>query len=99
MSHNYIAMFTAGEAVYYNGEKLKQELTAKDGKPYKGWIHAPVMNEENAFVVFFPDTKDQDSYVLSGVNLTKARPPRIDKIQTGPIIEHMPTRRRKGEEE
>jgi hypothetical protein len=96
---NYGPIFMPGDAVYYTGEKHKMALTSKEGKPYKGWIHAPVQNEEGAFVVWFPDTKESDSYVLSAANLTKARPPKSEKDKhSGPVVEHMPNRRKASED-
>lgn len=95
---NYGPIFMPGDAVYYTGEKLKEELTSKEGKPYRGWIHAPVLNEEGAFVVWFPDTKESDSYVIGASNLTKARPPK-QKEHSGPVVEHMPNRKKKSEDE
>ncbi len=96
---NYGPIFMPGDAVYYTGEKHKMALTGKEGKPYKGWIHAPVQNEEGAFVVWFPDTKESDSYVLSAANLTKARPPKSEKDKhSGPVVEHMPNRRKASED-
>jgi hypothetical protein len=97
---NHSSLFLQGDAVYYTGNKFKQELSNKEGKPFKGWIHAPVINQDGAFVVWFPDTKGSDSYILSGQNLSKARPPKaVEKDQDGPIIEHMPSRRKRSEEE
>jgi len=96
---NHGPLFMPGDAVYYNGEKFKQELSGKEGKPFRGWIHASVQNEPGAFVVWFPDTKHSDSYVMSAANLTKARPPTLKtEKQTGPVIEHMPSRRKASEE-
>jgi hypothetical protein len=92
-------IFMPGDAVYYTGEKFKQELTNKEGKPFKGWIHAPVLNEEGAWVVWFPDTKEQDSFILSAGHLTKARPPKIERMNDGPVVEHVPSRRKRGEDE
>lgn len=93
---NHGPIFMPGDAVYYTGEKFKQELSNKEGKPFKGWIHAPVQNQPGAFVVWFPDTKEQDSYILSVQNLSKARPPRtVEKQNDGPIVEHMPSRRKR----
>lgn len=94
---NHGPIFMPGDAVYYTGEKFKEELTSKEGKPFRGWIHAPVQNEEGAFVVWFPDTKEQDSYVLSEKNLSKARPPKA-KQHSGPVVEHMPNRRKAAED-
>jgi hypothetical protein len=94
-----ISLFQAGDAVFYNGPRFKQELVAKDGKPFKGWIHATVKNQPGAYVVWFPETKESDSFIMSEANLTKARPPRIDKMDDGVVIEHMPYRRRKSEDD
>lgn len=94
---NYDPIFMPGDAVYYTGEKLKEELTSKEGKPFRGWIHAPVTNEPGAFVVWFPDTKESDSYVIGASNLTKARPPKA-KQHGGPVVEHMPNRRKASED-
>ena len=97
---NHDPIFMPGDAVYYTGEKFKQELSNKEGKPFKGWIHAPVVNQTGAFVVWFPDTKEQDSYILSAGNLSKARPPKaVEKTQEGPLVEHIPNRRKKSEED
>ena len=90
----YGPIYMPGDAVFYTGEKLKQELSSKEGKPYKGWIHASVQGEEGKFVVWFPDTKEQDSYILHASNLTKARPPKVEKGREGPVVEHMPRRRK-----
>jgi hypothetical protein len=96
---NYGPIFMPGDPVYYTGEKHKQALTSKEGKPYRGWIHAPVQNEEGVFVVWFPDTKEQDSYVLSVDNLSKARPPKTEKEKhTGPVVEHVPNRRKQSDD-
>jgi hypothetical protein len=96
---NYGPIFMPGDAVYYTGEKHKQALSNKEGKPFKGWIHAPVGGEEGAFVVWFPDTKESDSYVLSADNLTKARPiVKVEKAHEGPVVEHVPNRRRQSED-
>lgn len=94
---NYGPIFMSGDAVYYSGEKHKEALTSKEGKPYRGWIHAPVLNQENTFVVWFPDTKEQDSYVIHGSLLTKARPPK-SKEHSGPVVEHVPNRRKASED-
>lgn len=97
---NHGPIFMPGDAVYYTGEKHKEALTSKEGKPFRGWIHAPVLNEPGAFVVWFPDTKEQDSYVLDERNLSKARPPKAEKqVAAGPVVEHMPNRRKKGDED
>jgi len=91
-------IFMQGDAVFYVGEKLKQELSGKDGKSHKGWIHARVQGEKNAYVVWFPDTKDSDSFIIDGRNLDKVRPPKVQKgTEGGPDI--MPVRKRKTEED
>jgi len=92
----YGPIFMPGDAVYYTGEKHKQTLSNKEGKPFKGWIHAPVQNEEDVFVVWFPDTKEQDSYVLKAQDLAKARPVKaVEKVHEGPVVEHIPNRRKR----
>lgn len=92
---SYGPIYMPGDAVYYNGEKHKQDLSNKEGKPYKGWIHAAVNGQPGTFVVWFPDTKDQDSYVLHASVLTKARPHKtVEKQHKGPVVEHMPSRRK-----
>lgn len=87
--------FHPGDSVYYTGEKFKTELTNKDGKPFKGWVHAPVLNQPEVFVVEFPDAKEGD-YIMHESRLSKARPPR-GKEHDGPEIQ--PRRRRKAEDE
>lgn len=99
MSHNHGPLFSVGEAVYYTGEKHKQELSNKEGKPYKGWIHWFVNGEPGKWVVWFPDTKEQDSYILHESVLGKARPAKnVEKQHKGPVVEHMPNRRKASEE-
>jgi len=92
---NHAPIFMPGDAVYYTGEKFKMELTSKEGKPYRGWIHAPVTNQPGVFVVEFPDAKEAD-YIIPAARLSKARPPKTEKHE-GPEIQ--PIRRRKTEEE
>lgn len=97
---NHGPIFMPGDAVYYTGEKLKQELTTKEGKPLRGWIHWFVNGEpgeHEKFVVWFPDTKEQDSYIIHRSLLTKARPPK-QKQHSGPVVEHMPNRRKASED-
>lgn len=90
-----VSDFQPGDAVYYQGDKLKQELTSKEGKPYKGWIHALVQNQDDTFVVWFPDTKESDSYIMKASSLSKARPPKVEKVEG---VEVMPIRKRKSED-
>lgn len=97
MNLNHGPIFMQGDCVYYTGEKFREELTSKEGKPFRGWIHASVQNEPGAFVVWFPDTKEQDSYILSARNLSKARPPK-QKEHGGPVVEHIPNRRKASED-
>lgn len=94
MSDN-MPLFMPGDPVYYTGEKFKPELTSKDGKPFKGWIHAPVLNQPGVFVVEFPDAKDPD-YIVGAAHLSRARPAKTEKHE-GPEIQ--PRRRKKAEEE
>lgn len=88
-------IYMAGDPVYYTGEKYKQELTSKDGKPFKGWIHAPVVNQPGVYVVEFPDAKDPD-YIIAASRLSRAKPAKTEKHE-GPEIQ--PRRRKKTEEE
>jgi len=71
-------IFQIGDPVYYCGqnERLKMSLSSKDGKPFKGWIHAPVVNVTGSWVVEYPDRKDYPSYVLSEQDLSKAHTPK-----------------------
>lgn len=92
---NHGPIFMPGEAVYYTGEKFKQELTDKAGKPYKGWIHSKVQNQPDVMVVEFPDLKEPDFIIHSSL-LSKARPPK-GKQHDGPEI--LPPRRSRKPEE
>jgi hypothetical protein len=83
-----------GDRVFYQGEKFKQELT-RDGKPLVGWIHARVEGSARAYIVSFPETKRQDSYIMDINSLTKFRPADNEKYD-GPIVE---PRRMRSEEE
>lgn len=85
------------DPVFYTGEKFRK----LQGK--KGWIHARVVNQENTYVVVFPDTAnrkedqtDTDDYVMSGKVLSKWRPPPGEKKPEGPEVQ---TRRRRQQEE
>ena len=75
MYNNGGEIFQIGDAVYYCGtsERLKASLSSKDGKPCKGWIHAPVLNDPTEWVVEFLDIKGYPSYVLSERDLSKAK--------------------------
>lgn len=95
---NFDPIFMPGDKVFYNGEKLKQELT-REGKSLTGWIHASVQNEPGAWVVFFPETKEQDSYILSAKNLTHYRPAKSEKQAGGPEVQVQPRRRKQGDQE
>jgi hypothetical protein len=91
-------IFMPGDKVFYNGEKFKQELT-REGKSLTGWIHAPVQNEEGAYVVWLPETKEQDSYILSARSLTHYRPAKTEKHAGGPEVQIQPRRRKQGDQE
>jgi hypothetical protein len=82
-------LYLPGDPVFYVGEKYKDRLNGK-----KGWIHAPVVGNSNAWVVEFPDTrnskdqKDTDDYIMSGDVLSKWRPsPAELKKMEGPEIQ------------
>ncbi len=83
--------FMQGDRVYYTGHKLTQELT-REGKPLVGWVHAEVGGEEDTYVIFWPETKEADSYVMHARNLTSYRPP-AGKREDGPVIQ--PRRKKK----
>jgi hypothetical protein len=80
-------IFMIGDPVFYVGERHRQELNGR-----RGWIHAQVINQPNSYVVWFPETKEDDSYILSGRLLTRVRPA-PDKKHDGPEI--MPRRKKK----
>lgn len=91
--------FMIGDAVFYIGSKFKDRLAGK-----KGWIHAPVHNQNDTWVCEFPDTraskdqKDTDDYVMSASVLSLWRPsPAELKKAEGPDIQ--PRRSRKNEDE
>jgi len=69
MSHHVLS-FQQGDKVLYTGTKHKQELT-RDGKSLIGWVHAAVGNDPESYVVFWPETKEQDSYVMHHSVLTR----------------------------
>jgi hypothetical protein len=93
-------LYLPGDKVYYTGEKYKERL---NGKP--GWIHAPVVDNPNGFVVEFPDTRnakdqtDSDDYIMSASVLSRWRPEKApaEKKQDGPEVQ--PRRGRKHQEE
>ncbi len=97
---NHAPIYMPGDPVFYVGEKYKERLNGK-----KGWIHAPVIGNPNAFIVEFPDTRDAkdpddtDDYIMPVRVLSKWRPPREDKHEkhSGPEIQ--PRRRAKRSEE
>lgn len=86
------SIFMMGDKVFYHGERHKQELAGKIG-----WIHCQVHNQKNVFVVEFPESKDHDSYILSGELLSKYRPPK--EKQVGPDVEIAPRRRKRSDDE
>jgi hypothetical protein len=81
---NYSPIYMPDDKVFYTGEKFKQELT-RDGKPLTGWIHAAVQNEKGAWVVWFPETKESDSYILHEENMSHYRPSKAER--TGPEVQ------------
>ena len=88
------SMLMIGDAVFYCGQKFRQELCDKGGTPLKGWIHGTVKGEEDVFVVEFSEAKDGD-YIMHASVLTQWKPPK-DK-QVGPDIQ--PRRKRASEDE
>jgi hypothetical protein len=76
--------FMQGQKVFYVGQKHRQTLT-REGKPLVGWIHAAVEGAEGTYVVFYPETKHQDSYILSQDDLSEYRPA-AGKREDGPEI-------------
>ena len=79
-----IETFMPGDKVFYSGEKFKNELT-REGKPLAGWIHATVDNEDDVYVVEFPDAKDGD-YIIPARLLSRARTVSVEK-NAGPEIQ------------
>jgi hypothetical protein len=69
--------FMPDDHISYIGDHHRAELGGKTGT-----IHAPVIGQPNTYIVYFHDTKDQDSYVLHG-SLLK---PYVAKEQ-GPVVE------------
>jgi hypothetical protein len=75
-----IEKFMIEDRAFYCGDK-HPELNGK-----VGWIHAKVNNQDDTYIVFYPDTKNQDSYVISAQFLTKYRPSKAE-LNDGPIIQ------------
>ena len=75
------------DAVYYCGtqERIKNELTSKDGKPQMGYVHAAIVGNPRGFVVEFPGCKGSPSYVMDISVLSKVRPGKAEK-DAGPEI-------------
>lgn len=90
---DFSPIFMQGDKVFYTGQKHKMDLSSKEGKPYIGWIHAAVGGSPDTFVVWFPDTKHEDSYIMGAKVLSKYRPAKTEKQQEGPEIQ--PRRRKK----
>lgn len=76
-----ISTFQIDDQIFYCGEKFSQELNGKIG-----WVHSRVQNQEDTYIIWFPDSKRQDSYVVAGKFLTKYRPPKSES-NNGPIIQ------------
>lgn len=83
--------YMQGDRVFYTGQAHKQELT-RDGKQLAGWIHATVGGQDDSYVVWFPETKESDSYILHSSLLVPYRAP-AGKREDGPVIQ--PRRRKK----
>lgn len=71
---NLDPIYQEGDQVFYTGAKFKGDLTGKEGKPQVGIVHARVVNEPGYWVIEFPNTKQNDSYVMSEKVLSKFRP-------------------------
>lgn len=94
---NHGPIYMPGDQVFYTGEKFKAELTNKEGKPLKGWIHSRVTNRPETMVVEFPEAKEAD-YLIHVSRLSKVKPPRDKQERTdGPEVR--PIRRRQAPEE
>lgn len=89
-------IFQPGDPVMYTGKKFRQELYTKEGKPLKGWIHARVRGNPDAFVVEFPEAKESD-YIMPRKVLGEWRQPKATEKHDGPEIS--PRRKRVTEEE
>jgi hypothetical protein len=84
---NFDPIYQEGDLVYYCGQKFKQELTGKEGKPQTGIVHARVVNQPGHWVIEFPDTKQNDSYIMSEKVLTKFRPAKTEQKYDGPEVQ------------
>ena len=75
------------DKVYYcgNKERIKNELTSKDGKPHVGYVHASVVGSNRGWIVEFPDVKGCPSYIMDVSVLSKVRPGKAEK-DAGPEI-------------
>jgi hypothetical protein len=93
-------IYMIGDVVYYTGTKFRDRLNGK-----KGWLHARVVGSSTAWVVEFPDTRnnkdktDSDDYVMSTRVLTHQHhaAPAAEKKQEGPEVQ--PRRRKRDPEE
>ena len=88
---NNVLSYQQGDKVTYTGQKNRESLT-REGKPLIGWIHSIVIGNPESYVVFFPETKRQDSYVMHHSVLAKARTPKTEGPDVAP-------RRRKQEDD
>jgi hypothetical protein len=93
-------IFLPEDCVFYVGdnERIKSELTSKEGKPSIGYIHAPVENQEGVFVVEFPEVKGCPSYLMRAENLTHKRPSKTEKVD-GPEVQARRSRKRDADTE
>lgn len=96
-------LYLPGDKVYYTGDKYKEKL---HGKP--GWVHAQVKDNPYAFIVEFPETRnnkdpqDTDDYIMPYTVIDRHRPHGAEKEakekkHEGPEIQ--PRRRAKRQEE
>ncbi len=84
--------FQQGDMVNYVGLTFQTELT-KEGKRLVGYVHATVANEEDTYVVEFPETKNEDSYVMHARSLQTHRP---KQKEAGPEV--APRRRKRDDD-
>ena len=91
MFNQNVLPYQQGDRVFYSGQKHKEALT-KEGKSLVGWVHSQVVGTPGSYIIFFPETKNQDSYVMSHEVLTTYRPP-VGKREDGPVIQ--PRRKKK----
>lgn len=65
--------FYMDDRVFYAGSRFAQELNNK-----VGWVVSRVQNQDDSYVVFFENMKNDASYILSVQNMVKIRPAKTD---------------------